>query len=311
MQRHVFAAMACRCEVVLDDGDAEAMRASMQAAEAEVRRIETTYSRYRPDSILSRINAQAGGEPVACDAETLALLDFADTLHRASDGLFDVTSGVLRRAWNFKVPRVPTPLELAPLLKLIGWPRVERDGPRVRLPEPGMEIDFGGFGKEYAADRAGAVLAARGHAHGYVNLGGDLRVIGPKADGTPWRIGIQHPRRPGELLAAIPVERGGLATSGDYERYIEVGGQRWCHILDPRSGMPAMHWQTVSVLAPLAVAAGNLSTIAMLRGEQAIDFLEASGVPYLAVDRDGQLHRRDRRIDSDAARATPAAASAA
>ncbi len=307
MHRTNFAAMACHCEVVLAGvSDGEATAAAREAI-AEVARIETKYSRYRADSLLSRINAQAGGEPVACDDETLMLLEFADTLHRASEGLFDITAGVLRRAWNFKQPRVPSADEMAPLLRLIGWPRVQRQGAFVRLPEPGMEIDFGGFGKEYAADRAGALLAARGLAHGYVNLGGDMRVIGPKPDGAPWMMGIQHPRRPGQLLATLPVVRGGLATSGDYERYFEIDGVRYCHILDPRSGMPASHWQTISVLAPVAVAAGNLSTIAMLKAGAAIDFLEAASVPYLALNQAGQLHRRDRRTASETARATVSA----
>ncbi len=304
MQRTTFNAMACHCEVVLAGVDQAEGRAAAREATAEVQRIETKYSRYRADSLLSRINAQAGGEPVACDDETLALLAFAETLHRASDGLFDITAGVLRRAWNFKQPRVPGPDELAPLLRLIGWPRVQRQGAFVRLPEAGMEIDFGGFGKEYAADRAGALLAARGLAHGYVNLGGDMRVIGPKPDGAPWMMGIQHPRQPGRLIATLPIERGGLATSGDYERFFELDGRRYCHILDPRTGMPATHWQTVSVLSTLAVSAGNLSTIAMLKGGAAIELLEAAGVPYLALDQAGRLFRRDRRAASEPAAAT-------
>lgn len=302
MFRIPFTAMACDCEVVLDGVDEATARAAAAEAAAEVQRIEFKYSRYRSDSLLSRINAAAGEVPVECDAETLSLFDLADTLYHASGGLFDITAGILRRAWNFKTPspRVPSADDLAPLLRLIGWRRVERVGHGLRLPEPGMEIDFGGFGKEYAADRAGALLAAHGLRHGYVNLGGDMRVIGPKADGSAWRMGIRHPRQGGpghvQLLATIAVERGGLATSGDYERFFEIDGQRYCHVLDPRTGMPATAWQTISVLAPLAVAAGNLCTIAMLKQHEAIPFLDAAGVPYLAVDAAGLLHRRDQPV---------------
>ena len=307
-----FEAMACRCEVVIDGvaalGGAAQVQVLAQRAVDEVRRIEHTYSRYRPDSIVSRINAAAGGKPVECDDETVALLTYAHTLYEASDGLFDITSGVLRRAWDFKAHRVPSAAELDALRPLIGWPQVQREGKQVRLARAGMEIDFGGFGKEYAADRAGALLATLGVQHGYVNLGGDMRVLGPKADGRPWMIGIQHPRKPRELMASIPLQRGGLATSGDYERFFAADGKRYCHILDPRSGQPVSYWRTVSVLAPLAVVAGNGSTIAMLMQERGLDFLRASGLDFLAVDHQGLIYRRDAEPtpgDAGDAAATP------
>ena len=288
-----FDAMACACEVVLAIDSEQQALALAQAAIAEVHRIEAKFSRYRSDSIVMRINAAAGQTPVECDDETWALLEFADTLYKSSGELFDITSGVLRRAWNFRDPRLPTDDELAAVRSLIGWSRVERDAHRVRLPEVGMEIDFGGFGKEYAADRAGALIANLGANHGYVNLAGDMRVLGPKPDGEPWMIGIQHPRQKNEILATIPVERGGLATSGDYERFFEFGGQRYCHVLDPRTGRPVTHWRTVSVLAPLAVVAGNCSTIAMLKESEGLAFLEDCGMSYLAVDQEGRIHTRD------------------
>ena len=285
-----FKAMASACELVLAVDDEPAAQAIARAAIAEVQRIEAKYSRYQPDSIVSRINAAAGGQAVACDDETWSLLNYADSLYQSSDGLFDITSGVLRRAWNFYDHRLPAPADLEALRQLIGWQRVEREGQAVRLPEAGMELDFGGFGKEYAADRAGAVLAARGLRHGYVNLAGDMRMLGPKPDGSPWMIGIQDPRDKTAILATIPVDRGGLATSGDYERYFELDGKRYCHILDPRNGQPVTHWRTVSVVAPLAVVAGNCATIAMLKQSDGLAFLEACGMNYLAVDQSGTVH---------------------
>lgn len=287
-----FSAMASGCEVVLAcEDEAEALTLA-EAAINEVQRIEHKFSRYREDSIVSRLNAAAGLKPVECDAETLSLLEFADSLYRSSDGLFDITSGVLRRGWDFKAARLPEPERLAELRALIGWQQVEREGRNVRLALPGMELDFGGFGKEYAADRAATMMAARGAKHGYVNLAGDLRVLGPKPDGAPWMIGIQDPRRRGEVIATIPVYQGGLATSGDYERYFELGGQRYCHILDPHTGWPVTHWRTVSVLAPLAVVAGNCSTIAMLKQADGLAFLQDSGMNYLAMDQHGAIHTR-------------------
>jgi thiamine biosynthesis lipoprotein len=287
-----FFAMGSACEVVLACEDETEARRLSEEAIAEVQRIEHKYSRYRPDSIVSRINAAAGQEAVECDGETVALLDYADALHTSSQGLFDITSGVLRRAWDFKAGVLPTSEALAAARSRIGWHKVERDGRCVRLTEPGMELDFGGFGKEYAADRAGTLLASAGARHGYVNLAGDMRVIGPKPDGQPWMIGIQDPRHKGALIATLPVYQGGLATSGDYERFFELDGQRYCHVLDPRTGWPVTHWRTVSVLAPLAVVAGNCTTIAMLQQSRGLDFLEASGMDFLAVDQHGAIHTK-------------------
>jgi thiamine biosynthesis lipoprotein len=224
------------------------------------------------------------------DAETAALLRFADQLYRESGGLFDISSGVLRRAWDFKSARLPSPDRLREALALVGWAQVELEERSVRLPRIGMELDFGGFGKEYAADRAASLLIDAGFAHGYVNLGGDIRLLGPTPEGDPWRLGIAHPRQPGAVAMGVEVATGALATSGDYERYFELDGQRYCHILDPRSGWPVQHWQSISVLAPACLAAGALTTIAMLKGPDAEAFLSAQGVPWLGIDAAGRLH---------------------
>ncbi|MBY0468932.1 MAG: FAD:protein FMN transferase [Burkholderiaceae bacterium] len=286
--RFEFEAMSSVCEICLDDAQGAGEPALAQAAAqaiGEVRRIEVAYSRYRTDSIVSRINAAAGGpDSVLVDDETASLLSFAAQLYALSDGLFDITSGVLRRVWDFKAKRIPTDEALHQLLPLIGWSQVEWTGQSIRLPRAGMEVDFGGFGKEYAADRAMAALHAAGQRHGYVNLGGDIRVLGPRADGSAWRFGIQHPRQDERMIASVELREGALATSGDYERYFEHEGRRYCHILDPRTGWPVNHWASVSVTAPACVAAGALSTIAMLKGASALDFLAAQATTGLVVD---------------------------
>ncbi|RJG21820.1 FAD:protein FMN transferase [Massilia cavernae] len=281
--------MASECEIRLAAGDAGVLAGE---AIAEVRRIESKFSRYRPDSVIACINQAAGRDWTGVDDETGALLDYAAALHATSGGLFDITSGVLRRAWNFTTRHVPAAAELAPLLALVGWDKVHRRTGAVRLGLEGMELDFGGFGKEYAADRAAALLAARGVRHGYVNLGGDMRVIGPRPDGQPWNIAIQDPRIDAAVIASIPVTAGALATSGDYERYFETGGRRYCHILHPASGCPVTFWRSVSVLAPLATVAGSHATIAMLKQHGGLRFLDDSGLAYLAVDREGRIHHR-------------------
>ena len=285
-----FRAMAAENELQLHCDDAALARAAAVRAMEEVARIEAKYSRYRPETLVSRINAAAGGDFVAIDAETEALLDYADACWRQSAGLFDATSGVLRHAWRFDVERVPAAGELAPLLALIGWDRVERSPGRVRLTSPGMELDFGGFGKEYAVDRAAAVLREGGIESAVVSLAGDVVVLGPQPGGEPWRVGIRHPRRADAVVATLPIASGALATSGDYERFIEVNGVRHCHILDPRTGHSARGFQSVSVLAPTCLVAGSATTIAMLKGRDAgLAWLRDLDLPYLAVRDDGSV----------------------
>ena len=161
-----FDAMASRCEVRLAAHSPQAAEVLAQLAIAEVRRIEHKYSRYRADSVVGRINASAGAAWTEFDAETDSLFDYAEALHASSGGLFDITSGVLRRAWDFRRPALPSAQALAELLPLVGWNKVQHGLRRIRLPLEGMEIDFGGFGKEYAAVRAAAILVQCGAQHG-------------------------------------------------------------------------------------------------------------------------------------------------
>ena len=286
-----FSAMACDCEVRIAGMSRRKAEPLAKLAIAEVQRIESKFSRYRAASVVSRINAAAGsGRVVAVDAETAHLLNFAATLHASSDGLFDATSGTLRKAWDFRAKRLPEAAQINALLPLIGWQHVRwRDG-RIELPIAGMELDFGGFGKEYAADRAATLLQQQGLSHGMVNLGGDIRLVGPRPDGSPWALGIQHPRDENRLLATLALGSGALATSGDYERCFDIDGVRYCHVLNPRTGWPVRAWRSISVVAPACLAAGALTTVAMLKGDAALAFLAGQGVGYLAVDAAGQVH---------------------
>ena len=296
LHRYAFHAMAATNEVHVHAPDRVSAEAMAARAIEEVQRIERKYSRYRPESIVSRINAAAGGDPLPVDAETAQLLDYADACWRESGGLFDATSGVLRRVWRFEPGRrPPTDGELAAVLPLIGWDRVERSGVGVRLPAKGMELDFGGFGKEYAVDRAALALREAGATSAMVNLAGDLAILGPQPDGEPWRVGVQHPRRDDVALATLPVSSGAIATSGDYERFVEVGGVRHCHVLDPRTGRSARGFQSVTVHAPSCLVAGSATTIAMLKGRAAgLAWLQELGLPHLCVLADGTLVDRFR-----------------
>jgi thiamine biosynthesis lipoprotein len=194
---------------------------------------------------------------------------------------------VLRRAWDFKSGRLPERARVAALLAQVGWHRLRWHAPLLEFPEPGLELDFGGIVKEYAADRAATLCCERGVAHALINLGGDIRVVGPHPDGSPWRIAIRDPRHPNGVLRTLELAQGALASSGDYERCIELDGKRYGHILDPRSGWPVRHMAAVSVLAELCVVAGSAATIGMLKDAEGPAWLQQLGVPHLWVDVSG------------------------
>jgi thiamine biosynthesis lipoprotein len=274
-----FAAMGCPCELqLLARSDVAAL------AIAEVRRLDAKYTHYRDDSFLAEINrAAAAGGSIEVDPETASLLDYAGACHRESGGRFDVTAGALGRAWRCAGGAVPTPEQLDALRARTGWHRLRWEKPVLSFLTPGMELDLGGVVKEYAVDRVVALCRAEGVRSGLVNLGGDLAAIGPRPDGSPWRIGIQHPRA-GGLAGTLQLHDGALATSGDYERCVTIDGQRYGHIVDPLSGWPVRHLASVSVQADLCVVAGSASTIAMLAQEDGPAWLAQVGLPHQWID---------------------------
>jgi len=276
-----FRAFAGPCEVLVDTADRSEALALAHESREEAHRIERKFSRYRDDSVVHRIHA-AGGAPVEVDDETAGLLDYAATCHVESGGRFDITSGVLRRAWTFDGgTRVPTVRAIAEALALVGWGRVGWARPWFTLP-PGMEIDLGGIGKEYAVDLAARRLAGRAGSAFLVNFGGDLFASGPRRGGQPWIAGLDDPERTGLAVThRIELLCGGVATSGDARRYVMVEGRRLGHILDPRTGWPVEGApRSVTVFAATCLEAGTLATFAVLHGPDARNFLERQGVQF-------------------------------
>lgn len=269
--------MGSPCAVIISGEDRDlASRVALVVSE-EARRIEAKFTRYRP-SVVTAINASAGS-PVPVDHETADLLDYAQRCHRLSDGLFDITSGALRRAWRFDgTDRVPSPAEVADALRFVGWHRVLWKRPLLKL-EPGMEIDLGGIGKEYAVDSAMRLAMRQGPAGVLVNFGGDLRVSGSRADGTAWHVAIEDVDTAGQPAAMLSLSSGALATSGDAHRFLMHAGKRYGHLLDPRTGWPVEAApRSVTVLADSCSEAGLLAKLALLRGAEAEEFLRGEQV---------------------------------
>ncbi len=289
-----FRAMGSPCSVRLYA--ASAMEAQILAAPVidEVERLEQRYSRYRPSSFLSQINASAGKHTIAIDEETQALLAYAMAAYEQSEGLFDLTSGVLRTVWDFRAKKIPTQSEVDRVLPLIGMDKLEIREGRLYLPLAGMELDFGGCVKEYAADSAAKVALEQGISAGVIELGGDVRIIGPHPNGEAWDMGIRTPRQAhNPVLTRVGLSEGALASSGDYERYTVVNDVRYCHILNPKTGWPVTPPASVSVIAPSCIVAGSVCTIAMLMGEDdCVAWLESVGLPYCVVWGSGKVRNQ-------------------
>lgn len=285
--------MGSPCEIQLYSDDQGRAQSVADNAIADVRRIEARYSRYREDSVLSGINRVAAkGGMVAIDEETAALLAYADTCYRQSDGLFDISSGVLGKAWDFKAKKIPKKSVITRLLSVVGWEKIQLSATQIGFKRPGMQLDFGGIAKEYAADRAAFICKSYGIEHGLVDLGGDIKIIGPHADGRPWSVGLRHPRKPDALLASVNVYAGAVASSGDYERCIDVNGRRYSHVLNPKTGWPVNGFLGVTVLAEQCVIAGSACTIAMLMERGGKQWLDELGLQHIWMDPQGQVGGR-------------------
>jgi thiamine biosynthesis lipoprotein len=276
-----FSAMASPCEVLVDTDDADEAEVLVHLAEREAHRVEQKFSRYRTDNVIHRINTSEG-RAVRVDDETARLIDYAAACTEMSSGLFDITSGVLRRVWTFDGgTRVPGDEAVREVLGRVGWSRVTWEHGALTLPA-GMEIDLGGIGKEYAVDRAAALIAAQTRCAFVVNFGGDLFAAGPRRGDRYWAVGVDDPGRTGQAaVLRLDLVRGGLATSGDARRFVTWKGKRLGHILNPRTGWPVEGApRSVTVLSHTCMEAGTLSTLAYLHGPGARAFLEEQGVQF-------------------------------
>lgn len=273
LERCTFRALGTLCTLQVAEENLLAADAFFAAATAWVRDFEARYSRYRPDSVISRLNAQAGGDWQSIDAGTEHLLQLAGGLYTLSDGLLDVATLPLAQLWNWKQPplELPTPAQVRRALALCGWPKVERRPGALRLPLAGMGLDVGGFGKEYAVDQVLQMAIRAGLEHVLVDFGGDVAVRGHPPGQPFWHIGVEDPVRPGVAASGVGLSTGqAMATSGDSVRAFERGGRRYGHIIDPRSGYPANSGLLgVSVVAGSCLEAGMLATVCFILGPEA------------------------------------------
>lgn len=285
-----FRAMGSPCSIQFHAESRQHAESVYQIVTDRIIVLEQRYSRYRKDSLVSEINNRAGtGIKTPLDQETVALLRYADQCFQESQQLFDITSGVLRRLWNSKITELPSTQQIKSMLPLIGWKKVEWDEKSISLPIRGMELDFGGIVKEYAADSVATLCLNNGISQGIIELGGDIKVIGPPQDSEGWPVSIRDPRQPDRPIVQLKMASGALATSGDYERFQLINGIRYSHLLNPNTGWPVAGLQAVSVIAEHCVVAGSLATIAMLKADKGLKWLRSCQLPFLCGKSNGQI----------------------
>lgn len=245
---------------------------ALEAAFAEVRRLEGVLSSWTAESEVGRLNAAPVGEPVALSPELAELLAEAVEWSRSTGGAFDPAVGALVDAWELRgAGRRPSEGELAAALRASGTAsyRLDADGRELRRAAPGAWLDTGGFGKGAALRAAERVLRARGIGAARLDFGGQVLVYGPAPAGeASWEVPVAHPMDRGSVAAAVRVRRGSVATTAQSERYVEVDGERYGHVLDPRTGRPVPAWGSVTVVAADPVAADALSTALFVMGPE-------------------------------------------
>ncbi|MCH1553401.1 MAG: FAD:protein FMN transferase [Luminiphilus sp.] len=289
--QHSFRVMGGPASVAIRHGAdcTEEVQTLLKTIEQDTAALEAKYSRYRADSLISRINSKAGdGEFVAIDAESLSLFDFCAVLYEQSDGLFDPTSGVLGGVWDFQLGIAKHSSRLPQLLEKVGWEKVDIRDQQLRLTQEGMALDLGGIVKEYAVDKSIATLREAGFANAVVELAGDVMAIGRRNNDEPWQVGICDPAKPSEALISIELADAALATSGSYHRFIELDGERFSHFLHPLSGMPIKGPRSVSVISNTCITAGAIATVGCLKPLADLEsWLQASQLPWLSVSETG------------------------
>lgn len=291
-----------------DEGQAEAAKAAADEAFARVAALDAVFSDYRADSEIALLSSRAPGTPTPLSSDLFAVLTLAERLSRETGGAFDVTVGPMVRLWRQarKNQRLPTPEQIAQARERTGWEKVEldRETPAVILRAAHMQLDFGGIAKGYAADEALKILQRRGFPRSLVAASGDIALGDPPPGRESWNVGIRsldadaalesapEPEIPGSpgLSGTIPLARGAISTSGDTIQAITIGGQRYSHIVDPRTALGLTHRIAVTVIGPDAATTDSHATAVSVMGrERGLAFIESKpGLECYIVESDGE-----------------------
>jgi thiamine biosynthesis lipoprotein len=268
--------------------------AAIDAAMAEVRRFDQMMSLYKDDSEIAKVNLAAGRHPVKVAPEMIEVAEAANRISKLTDGVFDVTIGPLVVLWQMRLRegKVPTDEEIMNVRSRVNYKNIviDKKASTLFLRKPNMIMDFGGVAKGYAADKAADVLRKRGIENGIVALAGDIRVMGHRPDGSPWRIGVQHPREADKTLVVLDLSDKSISTSGDYERFQIVNKKRYHHVIDPRTGKPSTGMESVTVVGDSGAAVDPLTTALFILGtDKGLPIVKKLGCDAIFADDRGTI----------------------
>ncbi len=288
--------MDTQVTVTVVSASGDSAEKAIDAAFSEIEKIASLTNFYAVDSELSRINKNAGLAATKVSPEVLELLGKALSVSEMTDGAFDIAIGAVSGLYDFHKKVRPEEITLLENISLVNFRdvRIDRSASTIFLKKKGMIIDAGGIAKGYAADKAVGILKKQGIASGLVAIAGDIKAFGRKPDGIPWQIGIRNPRgtdQDDDIMATLPLSDMAISTSGDYERFYLVGGVRYHHLLDPKTGFPASGCRSVTVITNEAAFADSFATAVFVLGpEKGVKVLNAAGFDGLIIDSEGKMH---------------------
>ncbi|MDV3694616.1 thiamine biosynthesis protein ApbE [Elizabethkingia anophelis] len=263
--------MGNQFEITVVDTYKTVAKEHLEAAVLEIQRIENLLTTFREESQTNQINQNAGMKPVKVDPEVFNLIERSLRISKITDGYFDISYGSIdRKFWNFdrEMKELPDPERIKEHLKLVNYHNIllNREDSTVFLKEKGMRIGFGGIGKGYAAEMGKRLLLNRGVKSGVVNASGDLTTWGNQADGKPWTIGIANPDNARLPFSYMNIADMAVATSGNYEKFVSIGGKKYSHTINPKTGMPVTGIKSVTIICPNAEIADALATPVTIMG---------------------------------------------
>lgn len=264
--------MGSKFEITLVDKDSLSAEKNIDKSVSEIRRIENLISEWNPETQISEVNRNAGIKPVKVDAEVFALTEKGIYFSQLTDGAFDISIVAMDKIWKFddSMNKLPSEESIRNSVKNVGYQNIilDKTNSTIFLKNKGMKIGFGSIGKGYAADKTRELMKSFGVKAGIINASGDISAWGTQPDGTPWAIGINNPFRDDTIAAVLYLKENAVTTSGSYEKYAEINGKRYSHIMNPKTGYPSTGLTSVTVVGPNATMANGFSTSIMVLGKK-------------------------------------------
>ncbi len=291
--------MGSRFDITIVDENEEKANQYILEAVAEINRIEKIISSWDPNSETSQINKNAGLKPVKISEELFLLIERSIKISEISDGAFDITYASMDKIWKFDgtMKNIPTPLEMENSIKNVGYKNIvlNKEASTVFLKNKGMKIGFGAIGKGYAADKAKALMVSKNIFAGIINASGDLSAWGKQATGEKWIVGISNPLDKEKVFSWLPIVNSSVATSGNYEKFIICKGEKYSHIIDPRTGYPTKGINSVSIFSKSAELCDALATAVFIMGkETGLSFInQLKGTEVIIVDSNNEIYKSE------------------